>query len=68
VDRLSHLLRQAGEPGTSDKHRLIRLVAGRLAVVEGMLWLSIQLLERGQTDVAKFYLKKSMKILGVDEP
>jgi hypothetical protein len=67
TDRLSHLLRQAGARGKTDKHRLMRHAAATLDAVEYALAAISLALERGQTDVAKFYLKDAMKLLGTNE-
>jgi hypothetical protein len=67
VDRLSHLLRQAGERGTSDKHRLMRQVAVALADVEHELVAINRAIERGNIYIAKFRLKHIEKLLGCEQ-
>ena len=67
MDRLSHLLRQAGARGTSDKHRLMRQAAATLAEVEDSLAMISLALEHGYVGVAKSRLKRLEKLLGCEQ-
>ena len=67
MDRLSHLLRQAGARGKTDKHRLMRQAAATLAEVEDSLAMISLALERGYVGVVKIRLKRIEKLLGCEQ-
>ena len=67
MDRLSHLLRQAGARGKTDKHRLMRQAAVALADVEHELVAINRAIERGNIYIAKFRLKHIEKLLGCEQ-
>jgi hypothetical protein len=67
VDRLSHLLRQAGERGKTDKHRLMCHAAGRLAEVEHSLAVISLALERGDMGVVRLRLQLIEILLGREQ-
>ena len=67
MDRLSHLLRQAGARGKTDKHRLMRQAAVALAEVEDSLAMISLALERGYVGVVKIRLKRIEKLLGCEQ-
>jgi len=67
VDRLSHILRQAGGRGKTDKHRLMRQAAVALADVEHELLAINRAIERGNIYIAKFRLKHIEKLLGCEQ-
>jgi len=67
VDRLSHLLRQAGGRGKTDKHRLMRQAAATLAEVEDSLAVISLALERNYLGVVKIRLKCIEKLLGCEQ-
>ena len=66
TNRLSHLLRQAGARGKTDKHRLMRQAAVALADVEHELVAINRAIERGNIYIAKFRLKHIAKLLGCE--
>ena len=67
MDRLSHLLRQAGARGKTDKHRLMRQAAATLAEVEDSLAMISLALEHGYVGVVKSRLKRLEKLLGCEQ-
>ena len=67
MDRLSHLLRQAGARGKTDKHRLMRQAAVALADVEHELVAINRAIERGNIYIAKFRLKHIEELLGCEQ-
>jgi hypothetical protein len=67
VDRLSHLLRQAGARGTSDKHRLMRHAADTLDEVEIALEEVTLALDRGDRGLVRLRLKLIAKLLGCEQ-
>ena len=67
MDRLSHLLRQAGARGKTDKHRLMRQAAATLDAIEYALAAITLALERGDMNVVMLRLKRIEKLLGYEQ-
>jgi len=67
VDRLSHLLRQAGARGTSDKHRLMRHAADTLEEIEIALDEITLALDRGDRGLVRLRLKLIARLLGCEQ-
>ena len=67
MDRLSHLLRQAGARGKTDKHRLMRQAADTLDEVECTLSAINRAFDRGDINLVKLRLKHIAKLLGCEQ-
>ena len=67
MDRLSHLLRQAGARGPSDKHRLMRHAADTLEEIEIALDEITLALDRGDRGLVRLRLKLNARLLGCEQ-
>jgi hypothetical protein len=63
MDRLSHLLRQAGMRGMSEKHQLMHHAADALVEVEHTMTAIDRAIERGDMDLVKLRLKHIANLL-----